>query len=187
MMDTLGLETVTGDGIGQCRELCNELMALQKSRAAVGKEIFDLMNFETRMKKNNDNALESQTVVAKDQGVPVGYVFSTIDMVTESGKAFYPDWASGTGKGFYPDWLEVPQKIGCLSNLYVRGKYRGTGLGSRLFSLAMSWLESFSDCGPTFVYISNGNDEAYTFYTKHGFVFSHDVFDGFITAAYKFK
>lgn len=32
-----------------CKELCNELMVFQKSKATISKELFDEMNFETRM------------------------------------------------------------------------------------------------------------------------------------------
>ena len=49
----------------------------------------------------------------------------------------------------------------------------------------MEWLESFSDVNVIFVYISNGNDAALDFYLKNGFIYSHDVFGGFIKTAYK--
>lgn len=61
------------------------------------------------------------------------------------------------------------------------------GIGSKLLNKAMEWLESFPDVNVSFVYISNGNDNALDFYIKHGFTFSHDVFGEFIKAAYKFK
>ena len=50
----------------------------------------------------------------------------------------------------------------------------------------MDWLESFADVNLTFIYISNGNDEALNFYLSRGFTYSHDVFGGFIKAVYKF-
>jgi len=51
--------------------------------------------------------------------------------------------------------------------------------------MTMEWLESFADVNLIFVYISNGNEDALQFYLNHGFTFSHNVFGGFITAAYK--
>ncbi|WP_205700005.1 hypothetical protein [Cohnella luojiensis] len=85
--------TIIKDGnIEQCRELCNELMAFQKSMATIGPEIFDAMNFDTRMKKSYESAIDSQVIVVKDNGFPVGYVFSTIENI-ESSKNTVPEWA----------------------------------------------------------------------------------------------
>ena len=190
-MSEIKLELINGENIEQCRELCNELMAFQKSKATISKESFDWMNFDTRMKWSYENALRSHIVAAKDGDVPIGYVFSTIDEESEASRDYFPDWApmKGVGgvKGFFPDWVKLPQKIGCLSNLFIREKYRGLGLGTKMLCMAMDWLESFDDVGLIFVYISNGNDAAMDFYLKHGFTFSHDVFGEFIKAAYKVK
>ncbi|MCL1941365.1 MAG: GNAT family N-acetyltransferase [Synergistaceae bacterium] len=190
-MSEIVLELIERENIEQCRELCNELMAFQKSKAAISKESFDWMNFDTRMKASCEGALRSHTVAAKDGGVPIGYVFSTINEEDESSRDYFPDWAPMKGvegvKGFYPDWVKFPQKIGCLSNLYIRDGYRGLGLGAKMLGMAMDWLESFDDVELIFVYISNGNDAAMDFYLKHGFKFSHDVFGEFIKAAYKIK
>lgn len=187
-MQNITIEIVK-DNIEQCRQLCDELMAFQKSKAYIHQEWFDPMNFDTRMKKSYENALDSQIVVAKEKDVPVGYVFSTIDSVDITDRTAYPDWAPGAenSMGFYPDWVILPQKIGCLSNLYLRDEYRGSGLGTKLFNITMDWLESYSGVNLIFVYISNGNDAALNFYLNHGFTFSHDVFGGFIKAAYKQK
>ena len=172
--------------IEQCRELFQELMAFQKSKARIHPEWFDSMNFETRMKKVHENALEKQVIVARDNGEPAAYVFTTVDNVEEAHRKRFPDWASSaSGTGFFPDWLELPQKTGCLRNLYLREKYRGLGIGSMLSDMAMGWVECFDDVNITFVYISNGNDDARMFYEKQGFTFSHDVFDGFITALFR--
>lgn len=186
-MQTITFEIINQGDIQQCEALCNELMVFQKAKATMCPENFNSMNFETRMKKSYESALESQTIVVKDNGVPVGYVFSTIDLVEAGDKAAFPDWApaSENSIGFYPDWVKVPQKIGCLSNLYLSDQYRRMGLGSKLFEMTMTWLESFADVNLIFVYISNGNDDALNFYLNNGFTFSHDVFGGFIQAAYK--
>lgn len=186
-MSEIVLELIGGDDIERCRPLCNELMAFQQSKAHMAPESFDMMNFDTRMKRSYEQALDSHVIIAKDSERPVGYVFSTIDLMTREAASAYPDWAPRieNGAGFYPDWLTLPQKIGCISNLYVRDGYRGSGAGSLLFAKAMDWIESFVDVAYSFVFISNGNDAALDFYLKHGFTFSHDVFGGFIKAAYK--
>jgi len=185
MSNDIKIEIINGNDIEQCRELCEELMKFQKEQAMLHSECFDGMTFDTRMKRSFDGARDKQVVVVKDGEIPIGYVFSTIDMVTEEGKNSRPDWAPEGGIGFYPDWLEMPQKTGCLSNLYFKEEYRGLKLGSKLFKIAMEWLESFSDVNVIFVYISNGNDAALDFYLKNGFIYSHDVFGGFIKTAYK--
>lgn len=184
------LEIVEHGEIEQCRELCNELMAFQKSKATLALEVFDRMNFDTRMKKSYEDAPRSQVIVAKHNGVPIGYVFSTVDEVTGQSDNVMPPWApvseGETPLGFYPDWVR-PQMIGVVSNLYIRSAYRGTGLGKRLLSMAIEWLESFNDVRLMFVFVSNGNDRALRFYQNQGFTFSHDVFGGFIQAVYKAK
>ena len=96
-----------------------------------------------------------------------------------------PDWVrcSSDAIGFYPNWLELPRKVGCLNNLYLRENYRCLGIGTKMLEMSLKWLENTVDL--IFVYISNGNDDALDFYIKHGFTFSHEVFGGFIKAAYK--
>ncbi|KEO84477.1 GNAT family N-acetyltransferase [Tumebacillus flagellatus] len=190
MERNITLEVITDGNIEACRDLCNELMAFQKSQATLAPEAFDAMNFDTRMKKGFESALESQVVVVKDNGVPVGYVFSTIDMVEGETNAI-PDWAPvkdpSTAQGFYPDWVQFPQKIGLLNNLYIRDDYRDLKLGSQLFNMSIDWLESHADVDLIFIYISNGNDAALNFYLNRGFTYSHEVFGGFIKAVYKEK
>lgn len=188
-MQNITFEIIQDENIEQCRELCNELMAFQQSKATFHPEKFNFMNFDTRMKKSYENALERQIIVAKDNGIPIGYVFSAVDYVSIEDNAVYPDWAplSENSIGFYPDWVKLPQKIGCLNNLYLRDQYRHLGLGVKLFEMSMEWLAGLIDVNLIFVYISNGNDAALNFYLKHGFTFSHDVFGGFIKAAYKYN
>ncbi len=185
-MRNIKIEIIKDDNIELCRDLCNELMAFQKSKAIIGAECFNDMNFDTRMKRSYENALHKHVAVVKDDDLPVGYVFSTIDMAEEMDRDYLPDWAPKADNilGFYPDWLKLPQKIGCLSNLYLRDEYKKMGLGSKLCDISMKWLGSFPDCNITFVYISNGNDNAYNFYLNKGFIYSHEVFGGFIKAAY---
>lgn len=190
-MQNITIEIVNDANIEQCRDLCNELMAFQKSKAIIVPSAFDGMNYETRLKSSFENSPLNQLIVAKDNGVPIGYVFSSIENVADGDKTVIPEWAPvEKGQevlGFYPNWDKLPEKVGCLNHLYFRDEYRGKGLGSKLFNAAMEWLESFDDVNMTFVYISNGNDDALKFYLNHGFVYSHDVFGGFIKAAYRIK
>ena len=188
-MNNITYAQIIGGDIEICRDLCNELMAFQKEKAEIAKEAFDMMSFETRMKKSFENAFRTHVVVALDNGVPVGYVFSTIDIVPPEARSSAPPWAPKGDDiiGFFPNWLNLPKKVGTLSNLYVRPEYRGTGMGNRLYTFAVEWLESFDDVDISFVYISNGNNKAEKFYIDHGFTYSHDVYGGFITAAYKGK
>ena len=185
MKKSITIEIVSDEDLEVCKDLCNELMAFQQSKAVIAPECFNGMNFDTRLKESYHSALRKQILVAKDGNTAVGYVFSTINQVDEA-ERIIPAWAPA-GKdaiGFYPKWLTLPQKIGCLSNLYIREGYQCFGLGSQLLDMAMKWLGSFPDCNLTFVYTSNGNDSAYDFYIHKGFTFSHEVFGGFIKAAY---
>ena len=186
-MPNICVENVQSEHIAQCSELCNELMALQRAKARIHPECFDGMDFHTRMEKSYIHALRKQVVIAKDGAEPIGYVFSTIDFITEDARKYVPEWApAGTGQtGFYPDRVKLPQHIGCLNNLYLRPAYHRTGLGKKLLSLSVQWFESFTDVPLIFVYVSNGNDTALDFYRHHGFAYSHDVFGGFIHALYK--
>jgi len=183
------LKTIEGDNIEMCRELCNELMAFQKSKATFHPENFDMMNFETRLKRSYDGAKEKQLVVAYDGEKPIGYVFSTVETVGEEARSFVPAWAKNYDSienmtGFYPDWLELPQKLGSVNNLYVKPEYQGQKLGSTLFQTAMDWLKGYEDVQYVFIDVSNGNTRAYDYYLRHGFQLSHQVFGGFIQALY---
>ncbi len=187
-MGNITLEIVRDGNIEQCRDLCNALMTFQKSKAVMVPEAFDGMNFDTRLKASFARSPRNQLIVAKDDDTPVGYVFSTMDTISKEDKTDIPAWApvkSGEPVlGFYPNWDTLPETVGRLSQLYVRDEYRGTGLGSRLTDMALSWLRSFPESELAFVYISNGNDAAYDFYLRKGFIYSHDVYGGFIKAAY---
>lgn len=189
--DNIIFEVVSDGNVEQCRDLCNELMAFQKAQATIAPEIFDGMKFETRLLSTFINSPVNQLIVAKEGDTPIAYIFSTIENVADGDKSAIPEWApvkeGEKALGFYPPWDNFPTKVGCLNHLYIRDGYRGCGLGRKLLEQAMAWLTSFVDVNLTFVYISNGNHAALDFYLKHGFTFSHDVFGGFIQAAYKIR
>ena len=176
---------VNGD-IELCRGLCDELMAFQRSKAVIAKQAFDGMNFDTRLKASYDKAAEKYVAAAFDGDISAAYVFATIESTEGGDKSQIPDWApktDGEVLGFYPDW--APERVGILNHLYIRDGYRGAGLGKKLLDMAMDWINGYVYIDTTFVYISNGNTEAMDFYLKNGFVYSHEVFGGFIKAAYK--
>ncbi len=185
-MKDIRFEVIEGDNIDVCRDLCNELMAFQKSKATINPELFDMMNFDTRMKVSFQGAYKRQVIVAMDGDKAIGYVFSTIDDVPLEARGVFPAWVpkNDGAIGFYPEWVELPQKIGCLSNIYIREEYKGQGVGTKLCDMAVEWLGSFSESKLSFVFISNGNHKALDFYKNKGFTYSHQVFGGFIEACF---
>jgi hypothetical protein len=64
--------------LNYCRDLCNELMAFQKSKSSIKAELFDNMNFDPRMIPSIKSAIYNYTVVVKDDDKIVGYVYSNI-------------------------------------------------------------------------------------------------------------
>jgi len=50
-MKNTTIEIIQDGNIEQCRELCNELMIFQKSKAYYVPERFDAIDFKTRMKE----------------------------------------------------------------------------------------------------------------------------------------
>ncbi|GMA61061.1 GNAT family N-acetyltransferase [Alicyclobacillus fastidiosus] len=169
---TIQYETIPSENSECCRELCNELMVFQKSKAQIRQELFDSMNFETRMIPSIKSALHNHIVVVKDGEKPVGYVYSNI-----SPKETYAnDFAT-----FFDLSSVRKHDVGCLSQFYLREEYRKSGIGSRLFEMSMTWLHQFDDVEDYFIFVSNGNSDALEFYKRKGFVFSHEILDGFIT------
>ena len=71
-------EIIPNDKTHYCRDLCNELMIFQKSKAQINPEMFDSMNFDTRMLPSIKSAIHNYIVVVKDDDKIVGYVYSNI-------------------------------------------------------------------------------------------------------------
>lgn len=74
----LKYEVIPVDKAECCRDLCNELMSYQKSLSYIKPELFDSMNFDTRMVPSIKSAIENYIVVVKDDDKLVGYVYSNI-------------------------------------------------------------------------------------------------------------
>ncbi|MFC6037824.1 GNAT family N-acetyltransferase [Paenisporosarcina macmurdoensis] len=165
-------EVITDEKIECCRDMCNELMAFQKSKSHIKPELFDNMNFDTRMIPSIKNALNNYTVVVKDDEEIVGYVYSNISPK----ETYSSDFAT-----FFDMSSVSKNNVGCLSQFYIKEDYRQYGIGSKLFTMSMEWLEQFEDVDDYFIFVSNGNDSALEFYKRKGFLESHDILDGFIT------
>jgi GNAT superfamily N-acetyltransferase len=172
----LKYEIITDEEIEYCRDLCNELMVFQKSKSHITPELFDNMNFDTRMVPSIKNALHNYTVIVKDGEKIVAYVYSNI-----SPKETYSnDFAT------FFDLSSVQQRnVGCLSQFYIKEEYRDYGIGSKLFNMSLDWMKQFDDIVDYFIFVSNGNDNALEFYKRKGFTVSHTILDGFITVLRK--
>ncbi|MCK6256288.1 GNAT family N-acetyltransferase [Fictibacillus sp. KIGAM418] len=168
----LKYEVLPDEKIECCREICNELMAFQKSKSYITPELFDNMNFETRLIPSINNAVHNYTVVVKDDDQIVGYVYSNIS----------PKEAYSNEFATFFDLSSVNRDhVGCLSQFYIKEEYRQYGIGSKLFHMSMDWIKQFDDVEDYFIYVSNGNTNALEFYKRKGFTVSHDILDGFIT------
>ncbi|MED1205768.1 GNAT family N-acetyltransferase [Heyndrickxia acidicola] len=168
----LTYEVLSEKEMEACRDLCNELMVFQKSKAFIKPELFDGMNFDTRMVPSIKNAAHNYIVVVKDAGKTVGYVYSNISPK----KTYSNEFAT-----FFDPTTVATEMVGCLSQFYIQEEYRQYGVGSVLFKMAMEWLQQFDDVQDYFIFVSNGNDNALEFYKRKGFSVSHDILDGFIT------
>lgn len=155
------------------KDLFYELMSLQKSKADKQyKKYLENMTFENRMISSIEKAKNNQIVIVKDNEEIIGYVYSNI-----SSKNIYSnDFAT-----FFDIDSIKKEDVGCLSQFYISDKYRGSGVGSKLFKMSMEWLNSFKEVEDLFIFVSNGNNDALKFYEKKSFKISHNILDGFIT------
>jgi GNAT superfamily N-acetyltransferase len=165
-------ELIPVEDIVCIKDLVNELMAYQKSLAHFRPELFDSMNFETRLVPSVKNAKENFILVAKDAGEIIAYVYSNISPK----EAYSNEFAT-----FFDLNSVENDDVGCLSQFYIKEGYRSMGIGSELFNRSMKWLNTFEDIDDIFIYVSNGNDMALQFYQGKGFKVSHQILDGFIT------
>jgi GNAT superfamily N-acetyltransferase len=165
-------EVISDDSIICIKDLCNELMAYQKSKSYIHSELFDGMSFETRMIPSVKSAKYNYILVAKDDNKIVGYVYSNI-----SSKETY----SNQFATFFDLDSVKNDEVGCLSQFYITEGYRNIGIGTVLFKKSKDWLNSFRSISDSFIFVSNGNDNALKFYQGKGFKISHQILDGFIT------
>jgi GNAT superfamily N-acetyltransferase len=165
-------EIISENSIHCIKDLCNELMSYQKSISHIHSELFDGMSFETRMLPSVKKANANFILAAKDDNKIVGYVYCNI-----SSKEIY---SNEFATFFDLDSVEN-DKVGCLSQFYIKDGYRNIGIGTVLFNRSMDWLKSFKSINDLFIFVSNGNDNALKFYEGKGFKISHQILEGFIT------
>jgi len=170
-------EVIDDDNIICIKDLCNELMAYQKSKANIHPEWFDNMCFETRMIPSVKSAKANYIIVAKDDNEIVGYAYSNIcHKNTYSG-----GFATLEPVDFFDFDSVKNNDVGCLSQFYIKDNCRKTGIGTVLFERCIDWLNSFESIDDLFIFVSNGNDNALKFYERKGFKISHQILGGFIT------
>lgn len=170
-------EVISDDSIIYLEDLCNELMAYQKSKSYIHPEFFDDMCFETRLIPSVKSAKANYIVAAKDDNEIVGYAYSTI-----APKRMYSGGFATLNCDAFFDFDSVKtDDVGCLSQFYIKEDYRNIGIGTVMFKKSMDWLNSFKSINDLFIFVSNGNDNALKFYQGKGFKISHQILDGFIT------
>jgi len=174
---SINYEIVAEDNAVLIKELVDELMAYQKSKAYMHPEFFDGMSFETRMPPALKSAKENFIIAARDGEKLIGYAYSTI----ASKEIYSDDFATLKCHAFFDFDSVKTDDVGCLSQFFIKDEYRCMGIGSELFSRSMEWLKSHKDIKDIFIFVSNGNDNALKFYVNKGFKVSHDILDGFIT------
>lgn len=171
-------EVLSEDNMILIKELCNDLMAYQKTKAHIRPELFDGMCFETRMVPSVKNAKANYIVAAKDGPEIIGYVYSNVSPKTAYDNTFATFFDLDSVKN---------DDVGCLSQFYLKDGYRNRGIGTVLFQMSMDWLSTFKSTRDLFIFVSNGNDSALKFYLGKDFKISHQILDGFITVLRKEK
>jgi GNAT superfamily N-acetyltransferase len=169
-------EVVSEDNIICIKDLCNDLMAYQKSKAHIHPEFFDNMCFETRMLPSVKSAKANYIVTAKEDNEIVGYAYSTI----ASKKIYSGGFATLQCDAFFDFDSVKTDDVGSLSQFFIKDGYRNTGIGTTMFNMSMNWLNSFERINDLFIFVSNGNDNTLKFYKNRGFRVSHQILDGFI-------
>lgn len=170
-------EVISDENASMIKDLCNELMDFQKSKAYIHPEWFDNMNFETRLLPSLKGAKANFLIVAKDDNEIIGYSYSNIcPKETYSG-----GFATLKPVDFFDFNSVEGDDVGCLSQFYIKDGYRNSGIGTVLFNESMDWLNSFESIKDLFIFVSNGNSNALKFYESKGFKVSHTILDGFIT------
>lgn len=169
-------EVLKEQDASKIKDLCNELMTYQKSKASIHPEFFDAMCFETRLLPSLKSAQANFIIAALDGKQAVGYAYSNI-----APKRIYTnDFATLKCEAFFDFESVQGENVGCLSQFYIRDDYRGKGIGSALFERSMDWLTA-QYVKDLFIFVSNGNEQALKFYLDKGFCVSHEIMDGFIT------
>jgi len=177
MVVEFGYDIIPKHQAARVKELCDELMLYQKSKAVVHPEWFDNMSYETRLVPSLEGARNNLIIGAKSSDEYVGYAYSNIAKKTTYSGGF----ATLAPVNFFDLESVKGEYVGCLSQFYIKEDYRGKGIGTILFNKSMDWLKSIPDINDLFIFVSNGNDTALNFYLGKGFTVSHQILNGFIT------
>lgn len=159
------------------KDMCNELMAYQQAQAVIHPELFDNMNFETRMLPAIRSAKANYLILARDFERPMAYAYSNI----MPKQAYSTGFATLNFASFFDLDSVRADDVGCLSQFFIMDGYRRLGIGKILFKESMEWLRVEQAIQDIFIFVSNGNDNALKFYLANGFKVSHQLGDGFIT------
>jgi len=170
-------EVISDENIICIKDLCNDLMVYQKSKAYIHPEWFDNMSFETRMIPSVKGAKANFIIVAKDDNEVVGYAYSNVSLKNTYSGGF----ATLEPVNFFDFDSVKSDYVGCLSQFYIKDSYRNTGVGTVLFNKSLDWLNSDKSISDLFIFVSNGNANALEFYQGKGFKISHQILNGFIT------
>ncbi len=132
------IKPITRDEISSIKTLWENLNAHHLSRSTQFKDHYSKFTFEKRM---GDLKKRDRLIayVAEDNGKNVGYCIATIDGL-----------------------------IGEIDSLFVNESHRGKGVGKKLISLALEWLEG-QECESIKVSIAEGNENVLEFYRRFGF------------------
>ncbi|MTI49142.1 GNAT family N-acetyltransferase [Sporosalibacterium faouarense] len=175
-------KVISADNINCIKNLCNELMVYQKTKAHIHPEWFDNMCFESRMIPAIDGSKSNFIITAKDKDEIIGYAYSNI-----CSKTTYSDGFATLEPVDFFDFNSVKgDDVGCLSQFFIKEDYRKTGIGTILFNRSLDWLNSAESIDDIFIFVSNGNEDALRFYQGKGFKVSHQILGGFITVLRNF-
>ena len=119
-------ETISDESIISIKDLCNELMIYQKSKAHIHPEWFDNMSFETRMLPSIKSAQANFIIIAKDDHEIVGYAYSNICPK----KVYSGGFATLEPVSFFDFDSVNSDDVGCLSQFYIKEDYRKSGIGT---------------------------------------------------------
>lgn len=132
------IKAISGEDINCIKTLWVGLTAHHLSRSTYFKDHFSKLIFEKRMEDLKKRDRFIGYVAEKD-GQELGYCIATVD---------------GT--------------IGEIDSIFVDERLRGKGMGEKLMSLALQWLEG-QKCETIKVSIAEGNENVLDFYRRFGF------------------
>lgn len=117
------------------------------------KDHFKAMTFERRkadfLQKANHGELRVDIALTEKTNQPVGYCVSSVD---------------------------CEAKMGEIESIYVEKKYRCFGIGDALMKKALNWMDEKGAQKKT-VAVCVGNEQAFGFYAKYGFVHRKTVLE----------